>query len=324
MKRILKWTSFIVLTSIPYFSFSQSNDSHDIVATRIHVEEKENSFNIFSGNGHSNATLTDPIPVKDEQLPKFSFSQDIYQLHLNFKKEGIKFSAVDFIVYMDIDNDRKLILNEPAIRFSWNGGDEKFAVEIYNYIPAAKNGDVLGEHNAMPGKLAYRKSIENLSKISLNGENIEVSVPFMYITRVTGIVILDQLQFDEKFKFRVASANKMMNSSSRTLIPGNVQSIAQLMPSIVLYNFTVTPKNNKNYVEWAIKENETAEHFEVEKSYDGKKFSTAALVFTSEKEGDEMYKFYEFSEKVQIFYRLKMYGKDLKTEYSQILVLKKN
>lgn len=330
MKQIFKLTSFMVFASMPYLAFSQSNDSQgDIVATRIHIDKKKTSLNGFPEDGYNSAALTNSIRNENEQLPKFSFSHDKYQLHLNFKKEGAKFNPVDFMVYLDIDNDKKMISNEPVIRFSWSGSDEKFAVEIYNYIPAVKGGDLLADNTNMPGKLSYRKSIDNLDKASLDGEIIDVAIPFMHITRVTGMVILDQLQFDEKFNFHLADLTDALIENTNSTFTGNnfrnqVQLIAHTDQSIKLYDFTISEKNKKVYLQWAITENETAERFEVERSADGKKFSTAALVFTSEKEGDEMYRFYESSVNEKIFYRLKMYGKNSKAEYSQILALKKN
>jgi len=314
MKQILKLTTFFCFALMPYLTFSQFNNNKGsmAIATSSHMEEIASNMPMVFKDAND----------KDEHLPVFSFSQDLYQFHLNFKKTGAKFSAVDFILYMDIDNDNKMILNEPALRFSWNGNDEKFSVNIYNYIPSAENGDVLVAHTDMPGKLLYRTFIENSGEVSDDGETIDVSIPFMHITRTTGTVILDQLQFDEKFKFHVSSTNEILDRNTRLISDSfNVQSASKITP-FILYNFTVAKNNNKNYLEWAITKNEEAERFEIEKSSNGKNFSTAALVFTSEKAGNEMYKFYELSVKGKVFYRLKMYDKNLKVEYSQILSLK--
>jgi len=93
--------------------------------------------------------------------------------------------------------------------------------------------------------------------------------------------------------------------------------------TIKLESFAATEKNKKIYLEWAIIENKAVDHFEVERSIDGRKFSTAALVLGSEEAGKEIYKFFEASPNGNAIYRLKMFGKNSNVEYSEMLFLKK-
>lgn len=80
-------------------------------------------------------------------------------------------------------------------------------------------------------------------------------------------------------------------------------------------------KNNKVTLNWAVADNETANSFEVERSTNGKDFSTIGLVFASEKIGMENYMFYEtYTGSDKIMYRLKMTDKNHEVDYSRILV----
>ena len=63
--------------------------------------------------------------------------------------------------------------------------------------------------------------------------------------------------------------------------------------------------------------------FEIEKSSNGKEFKMAALVFGTEKAGDEIYKFFEKAVSKKVYYRIKMVGKDNSIRYSEVLIANK-
>ena len=86
-----------------------------------------------------------------------------------------------------------------------------------------------------------------------------------------------------------------------------------------LVSFDGNFANDKVFLEWVIVKNETADRFEVERSIDAIHFTTAALVFTSEKLDSETYMFYERPGTRKIYYRLKMYSKSRSITYSSIL-----
>ena len=78
--------------------------------------------------------------------------------------------------------------------------------------------------------------------------------------------------------------------------------------------------SNKVQLQWKVGNNEMINQFEVERSYDGKEFSTAALVFTSENKGVEDYLFYETIPVFEkVMYRLRMTSKTNEISYSKIL-----
>ena len=79
--------------------------------------------------------------------------------------------------------------------------------------------------------------------------------------------------------------------------------------------------NNKLQLNWSTDSNELTDRFEVEKSFNGSSFTTAALVFTSEKKGPEDYKFYEkIPSNGMIYYRIKIYGYDKTVKFSKVIL----
>ena len=80
-------------------------------------------------------------------------------------------------------------------------------------------------------------------------------------------------------------------------------------------------KNNKVTLNWTVADNETANSFEVERSFNGRDFTTVGVVFASEKPGTENYMFYETTSGTdKVMYRLKMIDKHHEVDYSRILI----
>lgn len=86
-----------------------------------------------------------------------------------------------------------------------------------------------------------------------------------------------------------------------------------------LVSFKGTLSSNKVLLQWAVNENETTDQFEIQKSMDGKNFSTAALVFGTDRPETDFYQFYEKVNSKKAFYRVKLINKDQKTEYSTVI-----
>ena len=82
--------------------------------------------------------------------------------------------------------------------------------------------------------------------------------------------------------------------------------------------------NSKVILNWVVGENETADQFEVEKSFDGKNFTMAALVFATDKRETDNYQFYEKAGNQKISYRIKLINKNRKTEYSPVIEINPN
>lgn len=94
-----------------------------------------------------------------------------------------------------------------------------------------------------------------------------------------------------------------------------------LLP-VKLTSFQGYVNDNKVNLNWTVAENEFANQFEVEKSLDGSDFSTAALVFGTDKAGNESYQFAHATTADVIYYRLKMIDNAEKFTYSKVLMFK--
>jgi hypothetical protein len=90
---------------------------------------------------------------------------------------------------------------------------------------------------------------------------------------------------------------------------------------VQLISFQGNMNDNKVTLNWTAAENETVDYFEVDRSFDGKTFTTEAVVLGTDKPGKEDYIFQEtVNNPVKVFYRLKMYDKSKAVDYSRILV----
>jgi len=89
-------------------------------------------------------------------------------------------------------------------------------------------------------------------------------------------------------------------------------------PAIV--QFTYSKNDKKITLNWVAGKNQDMNLFEIEKSSNGKDFKMAALVFGTEKTGDENYKFFEKAVSKKVYYRIKMVSKDNTVRYSEVLI----
>jgi hypothetical protein len=105
-----------------------------------------------------------------------------------------------------------------------------------------------------------------------------------------------------------------ISSSSSTAGDGQSPAIVQ---------FTYSKKDNKITLNWVADKNQDMNMFEIEKSKDGKDFKMTALVFGTEKSGDENYRFFEKAVSKKLYYRIKMVGKDNSVKYSEVLIANK-
>ena len=91
--------------------------------------------------------------------------------------------------------------------------------------------------------------------------------------------------------------------------------------ALQLKMFTGKNQNGKSLLEWVVSSNETGSYFEVEKSRDGKVFTSAGLVFTTASK-DEAYYTYGETLNGDTYYKLKMVHTDKSVSYSPVVLVK--
>jgi len=89
---------------------------------------------------------------------------------------------------------------------------------------------------------------------------------------------------------------------------------------VELMSFAGSLNNNKVNLQWAVAENQHNDHFEVEKSTDGKEFTTAAIVMASSKPGTESYVINETMKSEKVYYRLRMFDNNKVVTFSKTLL----
>jgi hypothetical protein len=98
-------------------------------------------------------------------------------------------------------------------------------------------------------------------------------------------------------------------------------SIAAIPLPLKLLSFQGSLNNSQSQLQWTVAENETGKYFEVEKSFDGRSYTTAGMVMTTQKAGSETYSYKEGIQNAT-FYRLKMVNEDGSVTYSKIILIK--
>ena len=89
---------------------------------------------------------------------------------------------------------------------------------------------------------------------------------------------------------------------------------------VKLNNFQGNKNKNNVQLQWNVSTNEISNTFEIERSTNGKNFQTAAVMFGTEKAGNETYSFTEMNEDAKVYYRLRMTDKSDAISYSKVLV----
>jgi hypothetical protein len=109
-----------------------------------------------------------------------------------------------------------------------------------------------------------------------------------------------------------------LNISAPYYYPGGCSPAQSPLP-VKLVSFQGNMNNGKVNLQWAVAQNEINDHFEVERSNDGKTFTTKGIVAATTKNGSESYSFGETVNSEKVYYRLKMFDINQVITYSKIL-----
>lgn len=122
------------------------------------------------------------------------------------------------------------------------------------------------------------------------------------------------------FTYRLTDNGFSPLSSNVATVTINVVLAASLPVHLISFQGNMN-KNNKVTLQWKVADNETADRFEVQRSYNGNEFTSIGIVLTTEKVGAENYMFYEtVNTSDKVMYRLRMIDKKQDIDFSKILV----
>lgn len=122
------------------------------------------------------------------------------------------------------------------------------------------------------------------------------------------------------FTYRVTDNGYDPLSSNTATVSITYPSQTPLPVSIASFSGNVV--NNKAQLSWIVMQNEDGNYFQVEKSNDGKTFSTAAVVMNTVKTGSKTYSHTDAAFSGTTYYRLKVVNKYTSVSYSKTAVLK--
>jgi hypothetical protein len=88
--------------------------------------------------------------------------------------------------------------------------------------------------------------------------------------------------------------------------------------------FQAVSKAEHTELKWYVADNEGGKQFEIERSSNGKDFSSIAVMFTTEKSGSEAYAFADNSMGTKNFYRIKLIDNTNKISYSKTVAVENN
>ncbi len=155
----------------------------------------------------------------------------------------------------------------------------------------------------------------NTSSGTLTGDEITT-------IRTTVNVLVGQTLRIRVYSWIAGTGNRYFAAKNVTI---NAVSTTTPLP-LSLLNFTAKARQLESILlNWTTQEEQSVKHFELEKSKEGKLFSTIAKVVATSKEGgsENLYQFIDHqATEGSIFYRLKIVDKDGTFSYSQIITVR--
>ena len=281
--------------------------------------------------------LDAPVGDVGRDLTRFVMTEGANGLYMYFSRAGSTNNSVDFITYLDINNNDKMELNEPVVTMSWSGANGNCSIKIYDYIPFNVLGDNITNNGLVdgytsPGSLISRVSVGSTGKGSADGISLEVYVPWSFLTQtnVSGTVI-NSLLYSMPFKFHISSINgnvtsvpgaNSVNDNFGGCFGGIIQSSGSL-PIVMSYFGAFVTDNSKVKLNWVTEMELNNEYYSVERSQDGKNFTTIAMVLGSL--NSSIRKTYEYKDDLKgvdvsktIYYRIKQIDLDGHSTYSPV------
>ena len=129
-------------------------------------------------------------------------------------------------------------------------------------------------------------------------------------------------------KYGAKSTSSSNNSRQYSMYMKGFQYPSQIILPLDLLSFTAYLNNSKVDLNWTTAAEKNVSHFAIEKSYDGKNFSDAAIVFAFGNTAADEKKNYTYSDNVAgsassiLYYRLRCIDIDGKFTYSQTRVIR--
>lgn len=288
-----------------------------------------------SYDGTAGIDLDAPIADAGRDLVRFTFTEDATNLYIFLERAGSTANSVDIVFYVDINNNNIMEYREPVYHINWSGSNGNVTVEVKDYNPSLLNIllNTLSlnlDGASLMGTLSHRGNSgpgSSSGKGSADGKSVEVKIPFTQVTQLnSGGEVINQMNYGQNFRFHVSTINGGIGSvpglnSINDNFGGCLTAPVSTLPVHLMSFQGNINQNNKVTLQWKVADNETVNLFEVQRSTNGRDFTTVAVVFGSEKRGVEDYMFYEtVNTNEKLMYRLKMIDNNGDADFSKILL----
>ena len=301
----------------------------------VFVFKNGNLVNAFFGG-----TNTQTVPAFITSMPRLKVKLAGLPNEANINFNNISSSACEYVI-SDAGSDNGFIRNKDGLCAAW--GKSSSGVQ---HTPGETNGSIFEAlsslsilTNVTRGDNSSDFSILSYSLIAAADESLPLILDF-YIDNGTTTALLDSkdsyLSSDTiavvsstvyQQPFKPYDANILIAVKAAPGCYGKVFAgiVNTLLPASNILGFHGSLENNAAKLQWTMSSNEQGNVFEVQKSVDGKIFTTTGVVFASNNPGSEEYTFNGIQQKESAaFYRLKIISRDQSSVYSRVLELRNN
>ncbi|MBI2729580.1 MAG: T9SS type A sorting domain-containing protein [Sphingobacteriales bacterium] len=297
--------------------------------------------NTYDGNPDLDAAT---ISNSSFDISRFVMTQGTAGLYLYFSRAAGTNNTIDYIAYIDINNNSKMDTNEPVVDMSWNGANRKCAVKIFNYIPFNAGGDAISNNGTtdgytLPGSItsSARSTVGNAGNGSADGQTLEVLIPWNYITQTNSSgTVINSLVYSQPFKFHISSINgsptsipgaNSVNDNFGGCFGGTIESKGSLPILLSYFNALADENNTKVKLNWVTEMELNNDYYTIERSQDGKTYTSIGMVLGSM--NSSIRKTYEYKDDLKgvdvsktIYYRVKQSDIDGKSSYTPVRTVK--
>jgi len=179
-----------------------------------------------------------------------------------------------------------------------------FRYDVIDTKPGTKKIQILVTDGITETKIYEDPNLSGSGTLSISSTNAAITGYKKVIVRFDNMSLkIDELLINAPYRY-----------------VGGCETAAIPLP-LKLISFQGALSNNRSQLQWTVAENETGKYFEVEKSFDGRNYTTLGVVMVTQKVGTETYSYKDDIQNAT-YYRLKMVNEDGSVSYSKIILIK--
>jgi hypothetical protein len=182
--------------------------------------------------------------------------------------------------------------------------DVSFMYDVVDTKPGVQKIQILVSDGITETRIHETNNLSGSGTLSISSTHASVTGYKKVIIRYNNMSLkIDELKINAPYRYF-----------------GGCETEAITLP-LKLISFQGGLTNNRSQLQWTVAENEAGKYFEIEKSVDGRNYTTAGVVMVTQKTGSETYSYKDDIQNAT-YYRLKMVNEDGSVSYSKIILIK--